>query len=136
MTITVSTATGRRLGARSPRLLTNGTANSAAMSTSGKIRMMKVSVAGGLSDNSAKSHKNGHSGRGFAPPAVGSGDSLGPLGPMTAASATTTITASAEKNMSLSIASPRNGTPDLQLLFVLGVVDRADRPPGRGPAAR
>src|SRR5207302_4744741 len=95
-TTTVSTATGRRLGARSPRLLMKGTRNSATIKRTGKTRMINVSAAGGLSDSSANSHRNGHSGRGLAPPTVGSGGPVGPLGPATAAMATTTITASAE----------------------------------------
>ena len=73
--------------------------------------MMNVSAAGGLSESRANSHRNGHSGRGLAPPSVGSGGPRRTLGTHTAAIATTTITASAEKNMSFSIASPRNGTP-------------------------
>jgi hypothetical protein len=73
--------------------------------------MMKVSIAGGLSDSSAKSHKKGHSGRGLAPANVGSGGSVGPLGPTTAAITTTTITASDEKRTSFSSASPKKGTP-------------------------
>ena len=79
----------------------------------GNKRMMNVSADGGLSESSAKSHKNGHSGRGLAPPSVGSGGPLGPLGPTTAAIATTTITARAEKKMSFSIASPAKGTPEV-----------------------
>ena len=81
VTTTSSTAIGRRLGARSPRLETNGTRNSAPITSSGKIRMMNVSASGGLSDKRANSHKNGHSGRGLAPLNVGSGGPEGPFGP-------------------------------------------------------
>src|SRR5580692_9948686 len=112
MTITESTATGRRLGARSPRLLTKGTRNNATINTTGKTSMTNVSIDGGLSASSANSHRKGHSGRGLAPGSVGSGGPVGPLGPRMAAIVTTTITATAEANRSLSKASPRNGTPD------------------------
>src|SRR6476646_10142196 len=100
MTTTARTATGRRLGARSPRLLKNGTKNNTAIKSTGKTRMMKVSISGGLNDNRVKSHRNGHSGRGLAPPSVGSGGPLGPLGPSMAASSTTMMTAREEKKMS------------------------------------
>ena len=86
--------------------------------------MMNVSIAGGLSDSSANSHRNGHSGRGLAPASAGSGGPVGPFGPSTAAMITTTVTASAENNTSLSSASPRNGTPSSSVLLILGVVRR------------
>src|SRR5262245_48520252 len=111
MTITPSTATGRRLGARSPRLETNGTASNPTTSTIGKTTITNVSSLGGDSDNSPNSHKNGQSGRGFAPLSVGSGGDVGPLGPASAAMTTTTITTSAEKNTSFNIASPKKGSP-------------------------
>src|SRR5262245_65784650 len=76
----------------------------------GNTRMMKVSAAGGLSDKSANSHRNGHSGRGLAPGSVGSGGLVGPFGPRTAARATTTITARAENRTSVRTASPTKGT--------------------------
>src|SRR5438132_11071648 len=110
-TTTASTATGRRLGARSPRLDTNGTRNNAPIKSTGKTRMMNVSAPAGLSDNRPNSHRNGHSGRGLAPPWVGSGGPVGPFGPITAARTTTTIAVRAEKMMSLRIASPAKGTP-------------------------
>ena len=44
--MTDNTATGRRLGARSPRLETNGTSSRAPISTTGKTRMMNVSADG------------------------------------------------------------------------------------------
>src|SRR6201995_484488 len=91
--MTDSTATGLRLGARSPRLLTNGTANRTTIRITGNTRMMNVSADGGLSDRRAKSHRNGHSGLGVAPGSVGSGAPVGPFGPRTAASTTTTMTA-------------------------------------------
>ena len=94
----------------------------------GKTRMMNVSRPGGLSDKRPNSHKNGQSGRGLAPASVGSGGSDGPFGPTTAARATTTITTSAEKNASFSIAGPRNGSPFFEFLFVLLVIGlRIDR---------
>ncbi len=39
----------------------------------GIVKMMAVSAAGGLSDSKPNIHKNGQSGRGFAPLSVGSG---------------------------------------------------------------
>src|SRR6266849_2944633 len=63
MTITESTATGRRLGARSPRLLTNGTRNRMAMRMTGNTRMTKVSAPAGLRDSRANNHKNGERGK-------------------------------------------------------------------------
>src|SRR5262245_51815068 len=110
-TTTANTATGRRLGARSPRFEINGTAKRPRISKSGNTRMMKVSAQAGLRDNSPNSQRNGHSGRGLAPPNVGSGGAVGPLGPTSAAIATTTTTTRAEKNTSFRIASRRNGTP-------------------------
>src|SRR6478752_1015129 len=107
-TITNSTAAGRRLGARSPRLLTNGTKNNTAIRITGKTSMINVSAPGGLSESNPKSHKNGHSGRGLAPARVGSGGPVGPLGPRIAAIVTTAITASEENKTSFKIASPRN----------------------------
>src|ERR1700722_20034401 len=101
MTTTESTAIGRRRGERSPRLDTNGTRSRATIKIAGKIRMMKVSVAGGLRDNRPNSHKKGHSGRGLAPVMLGSTGAAGPLGPRTAATATTAITTKAEKRPSL-----------------------------------
>ena len=109
--MTDSTATGRRLGARSPRLETNGTSSRAPISTTGKTRMMNVSAAGGLSDRSANNHQNGQSGFGFAPSSAGSGRAPGPFGPAIAASTTTTMTVNDEKSASFSIASPKKGTP-------------------------
>src|SRR5580700_4129436 len=111
MTSTESTATGRRLGALSPRLLRNGTSNRTTTRMAGNTRMINVTAAGGLSDNRANNHRKGHSGRGLAPDSVGSGGPVGPFGPSTAASTTTTITARDEKKASLSMASPRKGTP-------------------------
>ena len=73
--------------------------------------MMNVSASGGLSESKANSQRNGHSGLGFAPPRVGSAGPVGPIGPRMAAIATTMMTVTAEKNASLSIASPRKGTP-------------------------
>src|SRR5260370_21738403 len=81
------------------------------MGMTGNRRMMKVPAPAGLSDNRAKSKKNGHSGRGLAPASVGSGGPLGPFGPRIAARITTAITAREEKRASFSIASPRKGTP-------------------------
>src|SRR5215475_10972034 len=107
--MTNSTAAGRRLGARSPRLLIKGTKNKTPTTITGKTNMMKSSMPGGLSESNPNSHKNGHSGRGFAPASVGSGGAVGPFGPRTAAMATTTITASEENTTSLSMASPKNG---------------------------
>src|SRR5262249_34054008 len=78
----------------------------------GNTSMMNVSAAGGLSDRRPKSQRNGHSGRGLAPGMVGSGGISGPLGPTSAAIATTMITATVEQMMSLVIASPANGSPD------------------------
>src|SRR5215471_1435763 len=89
----------------------NGTANSPKISRIGSAKIINVSASGGLSDNKPNSHKNGQSGRGFAPLKVGSGGPLGPFGPTIAAIVTTTITTSAEKITSLSIASPKNGSP-------------------------
>ena len=73
--------------------------------------MTKVSAPAGLRESTAKSQRNGHSGRGFAPDRTGSGGPVGPLGPIKAAMDTTTITVIAEKNTSFSMASPRKGTP-------------------------
>src|SRR5271170_6778942 len=106
ITITANTATGLRLGARSPRLLRNGTRRSATIRRTGNTSMMTVSTVGGLSASRAKIHKNGQSGRGLAPASVGSGGPLGPHGPTTAATTTTTITTSAEKKASFIMASP------------------------------
>src|SRR5262249_13575712 len=111
ITITASTATGRRLGARSPRLLSNGTRKKAATGIRGNRRVVKVSASVGLRDSKGTSHRNGQSGRGLAPGSVGSGGPVGPLGPRTAARTTTTITARAENRASFSMASPRKGTP-------------------------
>src|SRR5260370_37666074 len=109
--MTDNTATGRRLGARSPRLDTNGTSSRAPMSTTGITRMMNVSAPAGLSDRSANNHQNGQSGFGFAPSSAGSGKAPGPFGPAIAASATMTMTVKDEKSASFSSASPKNGTP-------------------------
>src|SRR5262249_25880002 len=88
VTTTASTATGRRLGARSPRLDTNGTRNRPPIRSRGKTRMRNVSAPAGLSDSSPNNHRKGHSGLGLAPPWVGSGGPLGPFGPRTAARTT------------------------------------------------
>ena len=111
MTITKSTAMGRRVGARSPRLEMKGTANRQMMSTGGRPSMISVSAEGGLSDSKPKSHMKGQSGRGLAPASVGSGGEVGPLGPAMAAITTTTITVSAEKKISFRIESPEKGSP-------------------------
>src|SRR5947209_3087493 len=99
VTTTTSTATGRRLGARSPRLDTNGTRNRATIKMAGNTRITNVSAQAGLSDKTPNSHRNGHSGRGLAPPRVGLGGAVGPFGPSSAARTTTTMTARAEKKM-------------------------------------
>ena len=111
ITTTDKTATGRRLGARSPRFETNGTRNRAPSKSGGNPRMMKVSALGGLRERRANNHQNGQSGFGFAPSKAGSGNAPGPFGPTIAASRTTTMVTSAEKSASLSIASPKKGTP-------------------------
>ena len=75
--MTDSTATGRRLGARSPRLDTKGTSSKAPTSTTGIARMMNVSAPGGLSERRANSHQKGQSGFGLAPSSAGSGRARG-----------------------------------------------------------
>ena len=84
--MTDKTATGRRLGRRSPRLETNGTSSKAPISTTGMPRMINVSAPGGLSESSANNHQNGQSGFGLAPSSAGSGKAPGPFGPAIAAS--------------------------------------------------
>ena len=111
ITMTDNTATGRRLGARSPRLDTNGTSSKAPISTTGKARMMNVSAPGGLSERSANNHQKGQSGFGLAPSSAGSGRAPGPLGPAIAARTTITTTVRDEKRASFKSASPKKGTP-------------------------
>src|SRR5882757_9901729 len=96
ITITDNTATGRRVGARSPRLETNGTSSSAPTSTTGMPRIISVSAPAGLIDRRANNHQKGQSGFGFAPSSAGSGKAPGPLGPAIAARTTTTMTVNDE----------------------------------------
>src|SRR5262249_35000067 len=129
------TATGRRLGAGSPRLLRNGPANSRTIRITGRTRMMKVSDAGGLSDSKPNSHRNGHSGRGLAPASVGSGGPVGPFGPRTAARTATAITAREEQKASFSAASPRKGTPAFSFFpYSSSYVRGSTTSPGTGGA--
>src|SRR5262249_60314039 len=111
--IPASTATGLRLGARSPPFDRNGTLNKATINTAGNTRMINVSAQAGLNDRRPNNHRNGHSGRGLAPPSGGSGGAVGPFGPASAARTTTMTTTSAEKNRSFRIAAPKKGTPDV-----------------------
>src|SRR5947207_1593683 len=73
ITMTDSTAIGRRLGARSPRPKRNGIRNRKPMPRTGATRIATVSHSGGMSDRTPKVHRNGQSGRGLAPGTVGSG---------------------------------------------------------------
>src|SRR5271155_676576 len=108
--MTDNTATGRRLGARSPRLETKGTRSKATIRTTGKTSMMKVSAPAGLNDRRANNHQNGQSGLGFAPSSAGSGKAPGPFGPAIAARTMMTMTVNDEKSASFNIASPKKGT--------------------------
>ena len=78
---TASTATGRRLGRARRGWTRSGTSSKATISSTGNTRMMNVSAPGGLSDSRANSHRNGHSGRGLAPPVSDrAGRASGPWG--------------------------------------------------------
>ena len=98
--------------------------------------MMKVSAAGGLSESRANSQRNGHSGRGFAPPSVGSGGPVGPFGPEDGGDRDHDDHRQGREERVLEHRLAQEGDAALQLLLVLLVVGRRDRPAGRGPAAR
>ena len=84
--------------------------------------MMNVSASGGLRDKRPNSHRKGHSGRGLAPPSVGSGGALGPLWPEYRRERNDDDDGQCRKKDIFEDGITQKGDAGLQLTLILGVI--------------